>query len=112
MKIAGIIVCSLIIIVFMIVSQINFRERSKKEMEKAERVSIIGKLSQIAVSNGSVYIQVEGSSERFTIIPIQEEGGQYFSNVASIGDRIEKKAYSDTMLLFKGEKVYSYTLRK
>jgi len=107
-----ILACFILVVVYAIISQISFRKKSKEEFQQFVQANIDGKLSYISYSNGIVYIKIEGDKIKYSLIPVQLDDSKYFPYFAKVGDRIVKESQSDTLKLFKHQKVYKYAIQK
>lgn len=87
----------------------------KKEFDIFYSSYISGKIIKIdKYSRGSNFV-LENNPRKFSFYPYVDEhlnNNEIFQYLATPGDSIYKPAYSDTLLLIRGNRIYSYTFQK
>ena len=106
----------LILIGFLIFIGIRYQDKKvKREFDLFHSSTLSGKIIKIdKYSRGSNFILDDNPTE-FAFYPYIDKSlnnGEIFQYVCQLGDSIYKPAYSDTLVLIKGDKVYSYTFQK
>jgi len=90
-------------------------KKGKKEFEIFYSSSLAGTIVRIdKYSRGSNFI-LDNNPTKFAFYPYTDKylnNDEIFQYIAKPGDSIVKPAYSDTLLLIKGGKVYLYTFQK
>jgi len=109
-KIIMIILCCVVLVVYMVISQISFKKKNRIQYQEFMEANINGNLSYIGQSKGVVYIEIEGSHKRYSFIPKEVEGSKYFAYFAHVGDRVTKAPQSDTLTLLKDQGIYKYLI--
>lgn len=78
-------------------------------------VEIKGLLVYVNIVNKGVGFNIKNDSHTFVFYPLTDQNlndSHIFNYFAKPGDSIFKAAYSDTLYLFKNDKVYRYTFQK
>lgn len=90
-------------------------EKVKKEFEVFYSSSLSGKIVKVEeYSRGSDFI-IDNDSIQYRFYPYTDKQlnyGEKFRRLAKPGDSIYKKAFSDTLSLIKGKRIYLYTFQK
>jgi hypothetical protein len=104
----------ILILSFLSYQSYRVRQKGKKDFEMFYTSVLDGEISSIAISVGVVYLQLDNALTEYAFIPRTSElnKNQIFSHIARKGDKVIKPAYSDTLKLVKGDKVYLYTFQK
>lgn len=104
----------ILILSFLAYQSFSVRQKGKKEFEVFYTSDLNGEISSIATSVGAVYFKLNNASVKYVFFPRTSElnNNQIFEYVATKGDKVIKPAYSDTLKLVKGDKVYLYTFQK
>ena len=104
----------LIIIILFIVAyighiySINVGNKTFSQFNSSE---INGVITYIGIKYRGAAFRIEKNPIMQVFYPITDKrlnGGHIFDNFAEIGDTIIKHAYSDTLYLIKGNKMYKY----
>lgn len=103
-----------IILGISIFNSIRLKEKGKKNFEIFYGSRLDGKIENIQVSVGVIYIKLINSDHRYSFIPITSTLNENtpFFNVAENGDHVFKPSNSDALKLIKDEKTYVYTFQK
>lgn len=90
-------------------------KKGKREFELFYSSQLSGKIIKIKkYSRGSNFI-LENNANEFAFYPYIDKhlnNNEIFQYIAEPGDSVYKPAYSDTLELIKGDKVYFYTFQK
>jgi|GEM_PF-1311085 len=89
------------------------RRYSKQRFNDFYNSNIIGKLRYIKELKGSEIISVFGDEKEYeiTLYPSEFNSDKIFRYFAKKGDSITKPSNSDTLFLYKNDKVYKYTFK-
>lgn len=90
-------------------------DKVKKEFELFYSSSIFGRVVKVDRYSRESNFVVSNDSIVYRFYPHSDKNlndSLIFRYLAKPGDSISKPAFSDTLLLFKGNKVYSYTFRR
>lgn len=90
-------------------------KKGKREYNLFYSSQLSGKITKIKkYSRGSNFV-LENNANEFTFYPYTDKylnNNEIFQYIAEPGDSIFKPAYSDTLLLIKGNKTYVYAFQK
>lgn len=103
--------------IFVILAALSQRcgmQQSKKSFNNFYSSHIEGILNGVNGHSRGVGFSIENSDKGFSFYPKTSElnNNKRFSGFAQKGDSIYKAAYSDTLRLFKENKVYLYTFSR
>ncbi len=105
-----------ILIGFLIYFGMQYQDKKvKKEFDLFYSSSLSGTISKIDEYSRSSNFSLVNNSSEFTFYPYVDKGlndSEIFQYLAKPGDSIYKPAFSDTLLLIKSHKVYSFTFQK
>lgn len=90
-------------------------KKGKKEFELFYSSPLSGKISTIQKNSRASNFTLDNNPNKFAFYPYTDKqlnNNEIFQYIAEPGDSIFKPAYSDTLLLIKGNKTYVYTFRK
>ncbi|MGZ2369580.1 hypothetical protein ACXR6G_07320 [Ancylomarina sp. YFZ004] len=108
-KIKYIIIALIFVVVYVVITELIFKNRRQLFYES----NLQGKLIEIYSSRDGIKISINSNDKSYRFYPIKSfDTSKSFENVAQIGDSIIKPTKSDTLKLIKKGKVYLYTFRK
>lgn len=103
---------AVVVVIYIIVAQKYSSQQKKRLDEQFYSADIEGRLEKMDYYAHGVRIKVEGNEERVVFYPnVSEESEITFENLAKPGDGIIKPAYSDTLQLIHGGRLYLFTFR-
>lgn len=90
------------------------RDRGKQFYSTFNSSDLKGEIEKVYIAYKGIALKLTDDSATYIFYPVtsQSNDNKIFDNLASKGDRIIKPAYSDTLKLVKGDKVYLYTFQK
>jgi hypothetical protein len=116
------IVGKLLLFIFIVVSFYLFRHfgqvytnnLAKTDFKNFNSSSIKGRLIEKGITHHTVSFMVDSDTKRFVFYPKINSSNESadFEYFSALGDSIIKGAFSDTLFLIKGNKLYSYTFDK
>ena len=73
-----------------------------------------GKIRSVSISSGLSFFKLDNEDVRYSFSPLAVESNKdkNFSSIATIGDSIFKKPFSDTLVLTHKGQMYYYTFSK
>lgn len=86
-----------------------------KDYKKFNQSGINGKIYSIDIRRRGVLLKIKNDSSTFVFYPYTNQelnGSHIFNYFAKSGDRVVKASFSDTLYLYKEDKIYRYTFRK
>ena len=85
---------------------------TQKDFNTFYNANIYGKISEVSFHKVD-YFKIEGCDTPFEFLSLPVPlGDNLFIDMAKKGDSIVKPSQSDTLILFKKDKVYKYTFEK
>jgi hypothetical protein len=97
------------------VGRIYQNQKTINEFEFFYSSQLSGKIVKIDRYVRASNFVIDNNPAEFAFYPFTNEnlnGNEIFSYLAVPGDSVYKPAYSDTLLLIKGNNVYAYTFQK
>jgi hypothetical protein len=97
-----------------IYSSIRVKKRGRVIYQKFYQSNIQGVIEEVKSSAGVTYFKLFNNREEYGFIPVTSilnNNNTTFSTIAQPGDKILKKAGSDTLRLVKTKRTYLYTFR-
>lgn len=108
----------MIILFFLTASYIGWKYQSEKifiEFKQFNEASISGRIIFVEKYSREATFKIENDPNIFKFYPITSHllnSSHIFDYLARSGDSVWKPAYSDTLFLYKGRKIYRYTFQK
>jgi hypothetical protein len=108
-----------VVLILIVVSYIYFggiymRKQGNNLYSTFNSSDLNGEIERVYVAYKGIAFKLTSDSSTYVFYPITGtlNNNQIFNSFAEKGDRIIKPAYSDTLKLVKGDKVYLYTFQK
>ena len=90
-----------------------FYQSKKAAYETLFRMPMAGKIQALQQQNKGAAIVVTVHNSRYWFVPTDYQGGaRGFIALAAVGDSIRKRAFSDTLVLVKPNRVVHYAFKK
>jgi hypothetical protein len=114
MKVASILIIIIAMLLGLFVVQRIGTDREEQFFARFDSTSINGKLEYTKIRYHLCAFKVERFEEEFYFDPIASNlnDKKMFEYLSKKGDLIVKKAYSDTLVVIQGDKIYMYEFRK
>lgn len=106
---------STIILVYLFASRNYLNRKFENNFKTFYDNNLEGVLTYVDIKYKGVGFRLENNEQTYVFYPITNQDindGKIFNYFAEPGDSIYKPAYSDTLFLFKNERVYRYTFQK
>lgn len=90
-------------------------KKVKQEFDLFYSTRLSGKIVRTEEYSRGANFVLDNNPVEFTFYPYTDKhlnNGKIFQYIAEIGDSIYKPAYSDTLILIKNDRSYSYTFKK
>ena len=103
-----------VLICFGIWMQTNAINEGKKHFESFNSADIDNRIESVRIAHKGTGMKLDDGRD-FVFYPYTDKGlndGSKFNHTTESGDRVEKKAFSDTLYLYKGDKILTYTFTK
>jgi len=97
-----------------ILLQSQAKNKGKKHFEGFNAANIDNRIESVRVAYKGTWMKLDYGRD-FVFYPLtckRLNEGSIFNYTAERGDRVEKKAFSDTLYLHRGDKVLIYTFTK
>ncbi|SIT14322.1 hypothetical protein SAMN05421761_12113 [Belliella pelovolcani] len=90
------------------------KNKGKKHFEVFNAADIDNRIESVRIAYKGTGMKLDDGRE-FIFYPLTDKRlneGSIFNYTAESGDKVEKRAFSDTLYLYKGDKILMYTFTK